>query len=122
MGGVGTGQLDIVAVTDDDVVNGLAFSEFTALDKTDVFVVTVGAEGGEPAVEVLDWRSLGFKGFAKEETAAMVGDDDVTGLAIETDVGTIAGGVLGCLNDETKIYGDTLVTLGGAVGIVLTVR
>ena len=49
----GRHRLDIVSVTDENVVNGLAFTEFAALIKPDVFVVTVGAEGGEPAVEVL---------------------------------------------------------------------
>ena len=71
-------------------------------------------------VKVLEWRSLGFEGFAKEETAEMVRDNDVTGLTIETNIGAIAGGVLECLDDETKIDGDALVTLGGAAGIVLT--
>ena len=81
VGGVSTGQLDVVAVTAENVVNGLAFSEFATLVKIDVFVVTVGAEGGEPAVEVLEWRSLGFGGFTKEESAEVVRDDDVTSLA-----------------------------------------
>ena len=98
----------------------MTFSEFAALVKTDIFVVTVGAEGGEPAVEVLEWRSLGFEGFTKEETAEVVGDDDVTCFAIETDIGSVAGCVLGSLDDESKIDGDTLVTLGCAAGIVLT--
>ena len=52
MGSVGTGQLNIITMTDEYVVNGLAFSEFAAPVKTDIFVVTVGAEGGEPAVEI----------------------------------------------------------------------
>ena len=50
----------------------------------------------------------------------MVGGDDVTGLAIETDIGSVAGCVLGSLDDESKIDGDTLVTLGCVAGIVLT--
>ena len=53
VGGIGAGQLDIISVTDENVVNGLAFTEFATLIKPDVFVVTVGAEGGEPAVKLL---------------------------------------------------------------------
>ena len=118
--GVSAGQLDVVAMMDENVVNGLAFTEFAALVKMDVFVVTVGAEGRVPVVEVLERGSLGFKSFPKEETAEMVGDDYVTGLAVETDIGSVARGVLGSLDDEPKIDGDTLVTLGCAAGIILT--
>ena len=53
VGGIGAGQLDIVSMMDENIMNGLAFTKFAALIKPDVFVVTVGAEGGEPAVEVL---------------------------------------------------------------------
>ena len=49
----------------------------------------------------------------------MVGDDNVTSFTVEADIGTVAGCVFGGLNDEHKIDGDALVTLGSAAGIVL---
>ena len=48
--GIGPGQLNVIGISDKNVVDGLAFTEFAALVKMDVFVVTVGAEGREPAV------------------------------------------------------------------------
>jgi len=43
--GVSPSQLDVIGMMDEDVMDGLAFTEFTTLVKTDVFVVAVGAEG-----------------------------------------------------------------------------
>ena len=63
--GISPGQLYVIAMPDENVVDGSAFTEFAALIKMDVFVVTVGAEGREPVVEVLDRGALDLKALPK---------------------------------------------------------
>ena len=118
---IGPSQLNVIGMTDENIVACLTFAEFTTLIEVYVLVMTVGTEGRELALEVMKCRGgIGFVCLAKKEATEVIRDNDVTRLAIETTVGAVARSVLGGPDDEPKIDGDTLVALGSAMGIILT--
>ena len=58
--GVGAGELHIVAVLRKEIVHGTAFAEFSALIESDILLLAVGAERGQPTVPggALDLNAL----------------------------------------------------------------
>jgi hypothetical protein len=117
VGRVGPGKLDVVAGLAGEFNDGFAAAEF-ALVKTDVLAIAVESERVEPMMKVCEGQGLGAESLAEIDAAMMAGDDDIAGLAVEAQVGAVAGGVLGRLNDETEIDRYALEALGSIAGIV----
>jgi hypothetical protein len=111
-------EFDGVSGVVEKIDDGATACEFATLIEPDVFVFAIGGVEGEPAVEPLDRWRLGFEGAAVKFATEMVGNQDVTGLTVETLVAVVAPGVIGKLNYKTEVDRESLIALGSTTRVV----
>ena len=100
--------------------NLCALAEVSTPVHADVFAIAGRGVDREPADKKLDGRCFGLKALHRQCAREVVSNEDVAGLPMETDIVVESFFILGFLNNEAKIDGETLPGFSCRHGCAMT--
>jgi len=98
------------------------FAQVTTKIHTDIFVCNIFATAMfcQPTVDVVDRRCFGSKGTTIKSPTEVISDKDIAGFTMKTCKTFHTGTVVGLLNNEASVNGQSLIANSGMARIGLT--